>query len=94
MEKYQNDETKKCPDPKKKNLRVAPIQEIDNNDNKCEICNNVFSTKHKLKNHIITSHDGGHKCYKCDSCGKSFSRTDGLMKHIRTVHEGHKDYKC
>ena len=60
-------------------------------EHKCEICENTFGTKRKLKYHFVAVHD--QKNYNCVSCGKSFTTEQNLKRHIHTVHEGHKDYK-
>ena len=82
----------------KREKRFDPSENI-HNDHKCEICNNVFNGKQKLKNHICTKHfqtqrkssSEKQKYYKCESCGKSFSEVGSLKIHIHTIHEGHKD---
>ena len=62
------------------------------NENKCEICQKVYSNKYILKDHFIAIHE--QKKYKCDSCGKSFTTSSTLKRHIKTIHDGHTNHKC
>ena len=60
---------------------------------KCEICNAEFTSKHGMKGHIATIHEGK-KLFKCDICNASFGKKGNLNKHVATVHEGKKQFKC
>ena len=54
------------------------IQETE--EHKCEICEEEFSTKQKLKRHFSEIHDQNRKVYNCNICTKSFP-----IKKNRTV---------
>ena len=66
------------------------MEEVDLK-NKCEICENYFTTKANLKKHIDFAHNEGKihrtKNYKCDLA-------QILDQRNETVHEGKKDHKC
>ena len=57
-----------------------------NKEHKCEICETVYSSKHKLKNHFIAVHDKKGKIYKCNICSKSFQTQQTLLVHVKSVH--------
>ena len=54
------------------------------------ICNEAFSYKKELKNHIASIHGEN----KCSVCFKSFVKYEQLQSHITLVHEGIKPFKC
>jgi uncharacterized Zn-finger protein len=49
----------------------------------CEICNNNFTTKGNLKNHILSIHKKI-KPFKCDLCETSYTNKCRLVIHLRT----------
>ena len=56
---------------------------------KCDICNAEFKSKHGMKGHIATIHEGK-KQFKCDICDTNFKTKHGMKGHIVTIHEGRK----
>ena len=52
--------------------------------NKCESCSRRFMTKHGLKAHIKSVHEGVK--FSCKSCNKSYAQKVGLDYHNKTVH--------
>ena len=62
-------------------------------DIKCDICSSLFKTKHSLKRHIASVHDGK-KSFKCNVCNASFAGKRELNRHVESVHERKKPFKC
>ncbi len=65
---------------------------IEENDNKCPICNVKLQVQGNLYYHIRSVH--GEKKIECDECGMKFSTDDRLNRHIDVVHMKIKDKKC
>ena len=57
-------------------------------DPKCDICENVFGTKQKLKKHITTVHEKNEKVFSCNICTKSFHTEGGFTYHTKIFHGG------
>ena len=57
----------------------------------CDSCDNTFTQKDDLKQHLITH--TGENPYKCKFCEKAYARKDHLTRHIKT-HTGEKPYHC
>ncbi|KAL1517513.1 hypothetical protein ABEB36_001269 [Hypothenemus hampei] len=57
----------------------------------CEICNQSFALKDRLKLH--QRKHTGEKPYSCESCKKTFARGGQLAQHMR-VHDRLKPYSC
>lgn len=51
----------------------------------CHICGHVFSRKSRLKEHVLSVHEGRRQ-FECDTCGKKFSRKDDLLTHRDHAH--------
>lgn len=51
-----------------------------NGDNRCDVCDKVFSTRTNLTRHRIT-HEG-RKPYECKICGNSFTQNGSLKSHM------------
>ena len=49
----------------------------------CEICEKVFNSKKKLKNHFSLVHDNRGKLFNCNICTKSFEIQSKLTFHIK-----------
>ena len=62
-------------------------------DPKCDICENVFNSKQKLKKHMTTVHENHEKVFNCNICTKKFRTKKGFMNHTMIFH-GAKDFKC
>ena len=60
------------------------LQSKNEIENKCEICEKLFSSKQNLKQHITQVHEGNNQ--KCEFCIKSFCNNDSLKRHINTFH--------
>ena len=59
---------------------------------KCLVCNQVFPTKYKMRDHVFSEHPT-EKPYSCDFCGSAFNVDRYLAAHLRNTH--HIDpYKC
>ena len=58
---------------------------------KCSICNEEFSVKEDLHEHI-QGHEAA-KPFHCDVCGIGVSNQRALKRH-KLTHTGHKPYKC
>ena len=58
----------------------------------CEICNNKFSKKSSIKQHVATVH--GNKSFKCKVCNASFLRNRDMKRHNARVHKGQKQFEC
>ena len=50
----------------------------------CKECGKGFNDSCKLKEHILTIHEGIK--FSCDSCGKEYLDRRGLKRHIKNVH--------
>ena len=60
----------------------------------CEICEKVFNSKKKLKNHFSLVHDNRGKLFNCNICTKSFEIQSKLTFQIKKFHERGKAHKC
>ena len=60
----------------------------------CEICDNEFTFKCILVNHINRIHSDIGTSNKCDICSKSFTFLGNLKSHIKAIHERKKPFKC
>ena len=65
-------------------------------DIKCIICEKVFISKKKLKQHVSYVHGNNKKEHICEICSKSFQTKRKLMFHNKTVVDcgGLKHHKC
>ncbi|EDW53875.1 zinc finger protein 184 [Drosophila sechellia] len=57
----------------------------------CSICNNVYSERVKLTNHMKVH--SAEKPHECEICHKRFRQTPQLARHMNT-HTGNRPYKC
>ena len=55
----------------------------------CNMCNEKFSTKYKLKRHISHVHKN-EKSYECNVCNYKFKSNTELTAHKKSMHEGKK----
>ena len=53
---------------------------------KCNRCYSIFKTKHNLKIHIDSVHEGK-KPFQCNICDASFTTKTNLNKHTASIHE-------
>ena len=61
---------------------------------KCEICDNNFSTNMSKTQHIKNVH-GKLKKFSCNVCKKHFGKKETLSFYIRNYHqEGPRNFKC
>ena len=61
------------------------IMESNDQQHKCEICENVFKTQNKLKQHFSSVHDTSKvKVFVCNICTKTFQSQVRLRNHIKT----------
>ena len=63
---------------------------------KCDLCENIFNRRYRLKEHLVIAHnisDEDLKCYKCD---KFFTCKKSLNNHRLTFHtnEAEKKHEC
>ena len=65
---------------------------LNENVNKCEICEKIFSKKEALKKHLIAFHNQKETLFNCNICSKSLQTYPILLRHIKTVH-GQKNFK-
>ena len=73
-------------------LEKVSHQKTSPKDNKCNMCNESFSSSKELRSHKQKLHKD--KKFNCESCGKSFSTAGNMKIHIIAVHNGQKDHKC
>ena len=57
----------------------------------CSLYEKKFPSKHALKNHRSTVHEGK---IRCDTCNYSSNHKQNLKLHIKNVHTKDKPYKC
>ena len=60
---------------------------------KCDLCDNSFSQKIHLNQHILLVHEGI-KPFKCELCDHSFLRKADMKTHVTSIHGGTKPFKC
>ena len=60
-------------------------------DHPCNQCDYTATTKHTLKRHRESKHEG--ITYSCDKCLRTFALKDNLRVHTKRFHEG-KRYPC
>jgi len=58
---------------------------------KCQHCEKVFSTKHRLELHLRVHNND--KPYECNICKKAFTQTRSLKEHLLT-HKSERQFKC
>ena len=94
--------------PKLEIIELNPVRkELATKSFSCDKCGTSFSTKTKLKLHVVrrhlirpfnskTHHQVSRKesSLVCDRCGKGFSSKQAMEVHIRTVHLGERAFKC
>ena len=60
----------------------------------CEICEKIFQTIQKKKQHIRNVH-GEVKIFTCNVCNRIFGSQKQLTLHLKNYHqEGERKYKC
>lgn len=76
---------------KYKSINIKPRENIpdvsshnSDNNNICDICRSVFSTKSKLKKHVLSRSCSDRS--SCKFCGKSFNSFAGVCQHERRMH--------
>ena len=67
---------------------------IANKENKCEICEQMFTSIKLLKKHFYYVHDQISKGFNCNICSKSILTQENLNLHMKEVHDGKKLYEC
>ena len=61
----------------------------------CELCNQGFRTKEKLRVHKINKHlEDEQKPYVCSICGKGYAHKTKLESHQMNVHIRSRPFKC
>ena len=65
-------------------LKNHPTEAANENllHNTCDICNESFSNRPRLYDHIAYVHEG-QKNHKCDLCDKSYGSYEGLRTHLK-----------
>ena len=53
----------------------------------CDICEKVFVSKHRLLNHVLSSHSVQDINFKCDVCDGSFKTVATLASHEQNIHK-------
>ena len=61
---------------------------------KCDKCEKVFGTKHKLFYHKAHYHEGKLKRFKCDKCDFSTTERTKLKNHYAVQHDQAVKYQC
>ena len=86
-------------------MKKEPIVHLANLDNEdplkipkerffdCDFCEMSFFDKDKLRNHVISTHEGK-KTYKCSHCNGNFLTKPKLLVHVRSFHEGKGPFFC
>ncbi|XP_058445287.1 zinc finger protein 740-like isoform X3 [Malaya genurostris] len=76
----------------KEEIELSSVLTINSsNQNKCQLCDKHFVSKHNLKRHNLL-HDRN-RCFSCDICEKILFSKSHLITHM-VVHAGDKPYKC
>ena len=52
----------------------------------CRVCNQAYTSKSRLFEHLREAHDIGRKLYDCTTCSYTTYRAGNLQRHIRLVH--------
>ena len=58
----------------------------------CEQCDQQYTTKRNLTQHIQIKHEGVRYDCNHDQCSKQFTKISNLTEHINSVHEGKRFY--
>ena len=67
------------------------VKQTQTGENICVLCSKQFSSKAKLKNHIMTH--TGDKPFHCELCSKRFIDSTHLRRHFR-IHTGERPFQC
>lgn len=60
---------------------------------KCQMCESVLTSRHKLGLHIFTVHDKI-KLHECPFCEKMFHTSQNSLRHQKIIHFGVKEHTC
>ena len=61
-------------------------QNIEDRNLKCEICENIFSSKYHMNQQIKTSH-GEQKLFECNICSRKFGQKHEMICHVENHHQ-------
>ena len=67
------------------------LENIDEIQIKCKICEEILESKKSLRKHMKESHQTQIKCFICE---KAFNRNSDLETHIEECHEESERHKC
>ena len=67
----------------------------DNNPFYCETCNEGFTRRWTLEQHIELYHKEPAEVYKCEECNINFSAQKNLKRHVKTKHSTNaEEFEC
>lgn len=66
-------------------------KETPENEEKCKMCDDTFSSKKSLKGHLQSKHP---KKIQCQSCEQVFEKNCELEMHMKTKHEVKETFNC
>lgn len=60
----------------------------------CDVCNKIFDSKNRIRQHLITHVNEGRRKFLCVACGNQFCSKFGLSQHIRAIHDKEQRFQC